>query len=70
MNTEELLKKYNDIKSRLQQCDLYDEYTKEFEELDNFVKPIIADRKLYQRRYEMIKNEYEHLKKMNNKEEE
>lgn len=67
MNTEELLKWYKGIITKIP-CDVFMTYENEFKELDSLIMALLTDRKLYQRRYEMIKNEYEHSKKLNNKE--
>lgn len=69
MNTEELLKWYKGIIDKIPHS-VVKFYENEFKELDNLIMALITDRKLYQRRYEMIKNEYEHSKNLNNKEEE
>lgn len=67
MNTEELLKWYKEILSKFSGNVLVN-YENVFNELGNFIMALITDRKLYQRRYEMIKNEYEYSKNLNNKE--
>lgn len=61
MNTEELLKWYDEILNKFSN-DVITNYADVFKELTDFVKALVTDRKLYQRRYELVKNELNYLK--------
>lgn len=61
MNTEELLKWYKGIIDKIPH-NVFMTYENEFKELDSLIMALITDRKLYQRRYELVKNELNYLK--------